>query len=45
MENKNTCDCQCIHYEETRIAKQSLNEFIHSKALSDFYKALADETI
>lgn len=44
MENKNICNCDCIHHDQTNLAKESLSKFIDSKELSLFYKTFADET-
>ena len=44
MENRNICDCECIHKEQTVKAKKFLNKFKESKSLSEFYKTLADVT-
>ena len=44
MENKNICDCDCIHYDQTKLAKNALGGFAYSKALAIFYKTFADET-
>ena len=44
MENKNICDCVCIHKEQTTSAKRILKQFRDVGHLSNFYKALADDT-
>lgn len=44
MENKNLCDCTCLHEHHVKEAKQSIDKVKVLNSMSNFFKTFADET-